>query len=301
MVPSLFASIQAREDIVAARIIDGKALAQQVRDRLAVESAAVLAKTGVKPGLATILVGDDPASHQYVKSKQKACDAAGIYIDDYKLPATTTQADLLALIEKKNVDPKVHGILVQLPLPKHIDSRVVLEAVSPAKDADGFHPYNFGRLVEGNPVFEACTPKGVIKMIESTGVGIEGKRAVVLGRSNIVGKPLALMLLQRNATVTICHSKTKDLAAVCREAELLLVAIGKAKFVTADMVREGAVVIDVGTNRWTDGKLCGDVDYEPVSQKAGWISPVPGGVGPMTIAMLLDNTVESAKRMAGMK
>ena len=221
---------------MAARIIDGKALAQQVRDRLAVESAAVLAKTGTKPGLATILVGDDPASHQYVKSKQKACDAAGIYIDDYKLPATTTQADLLALIEKKNADPKVHGILVQLPLPKHIDSRVVLEAVSPAKDADGFHPYNFGRLVEGNPVFEACTPKGVIKMIESTGVGIEGKRAVVLGRSNIVGKPLALMLLQRNATVTICHSKTKDLAAVCREAELLLVAIGKAKFVTADKI-----------------------------------------------------------------
>ena len=286
---------------MAARIIDGKALAQQVRDRLAVESAAVLAKTGVKPGLATILVGDDPASHQYVKSKQKACDAAGIYIDDYKLPATTTQADLLALIEKKNADPKVHGILVQLPLPKHIESRVVLEAVSPVKDADGFHPYNFGRLVEGNPVVEACTPKGVIKMIESTGVGIEGKRAVVLGRSNIVGKPLALMLLQRNATVTICHSKTKDLAAVCREAELLLVAIGKAKFVTADMVREGAVVIDVGTNRWTDGKLCGDVDYEPVSQKAGWISPVPGGVGPMAIAMLLDNTVESAKRLAGMK
>ena len=301
MVPSLFASIQAREDIVAARIIDGKALAQQVRDRLAVESAAVLAKTGIKPGLATILVGDDPASHQYVKSKQKACDAAGIYIDDYKLPATTTQADLLALIEKKNADPKVHGILVQLPLPKHIDSRVVLEAVSPAKDADGFHPYNFGRLVEGNPVFEACTPKGVIKMIESTGVGIEGKRAVVLGRSNIVGKPLALMLLQRNATVTICHSKTKDLAAVCREAELLLVAIGKAKFVTADMVREGAVVIDVGTNRWTDGKLCGDVDYEPVSQKAGWISPVPGGVGPMTIACLLYNTVRAACAIKGVK
>ena len=208
---------------------------------------------------------------------------------------------MLALIEKKNADPKIHGILVQLPLPKHIESRVVLEAVSPNKDADGFHPYNFGRLVEGSPVFEACTPKGVIKMIESIGVGIEGKRAVVLGRSNIVGKPLALMLLQRNATVTICHSKTKDLAAVCREAELLLVAIGKAKFVTADMVREGAVVIDVGTNRWTDGKLCGDVDFESVSQKAGWISPVPGGVGPMTIAMLLENTVESAKRQAGMK
>ncbi len=286
---------------MGARLIDGKALAQQVRDRLTIESAAVLAKTGVKPGLATILVGDDPASHQYVKSKQKACDAAGIYIDDHKLPASTTQAELLSLIEKMNADPKIHGILVQLPLPKHIESRVVLEAVSPDKDADGFHPYNFGRLVEGNPVFEACTPKGVIKMIESTGVGIEGKRAVVLGRSNIVGKPLALMLLQRNATVTICHSKTKDLPAVCREADLLLVAIGKAKFVTADMVKEGAMVIDVGTNRWTDGKLCGDVDFEAVSQKAGWISPVPGGVGPMTIAMLLENTVESAQRMAGMK
>ena len=285
---------------MAARLIDGKALALQVREGLIAQSASVLAKTGMKPGLATILVGDDPASHLYVKSKQKACDAAGIYIDDHKLPASTTQAELLALIAQENADPKIHGILVQLPLPKHIDSKVVLEAVSPDKDADGFHPYNFGRLVEGHPVFEACTPKGVIKMIESTGVNIEGKRAVVLGRSNIVGKPLALMLLQRNATVTICHSKTKDLPAVCREAELLLVAIGKAKFVTADMVREGAVVIDVGTNRLPDGKVVGDVDFEPVSQKAGWISPVPGGVGPMTIAMLLDNTVESAKRMAGM-
>lgn len=285
---------------MTARLIDGKALALQVRERLATESAAVFVKTGVKPGLATILVGDDPASHLYVKSKQKACDAAGIYIDDHKLPASTTQAELLALIEKENADPKIHGILVQLPLPKHIDSKVVLEAVSPDKDADGFHPYNFGRLIEGHPVFEACTPKGVIKMIESTGVSIEGKRAVVLGRSNIVGKPLALMLLQRNATVTICHSKTKDLPSVCREAELLLVAIGKAKFVTSDMVREGAVVIDVGTNRLPDGKVVGDVDFEPVSQKAGWISPVPGGVGPMTIAMLLDNTVESARRMAGM-
>jgi methylenetetrahydrofolate dehydrogenase (NADP+)/methenyltetrahydrofolate cyclohydrolase len=285
---------------VAARLIDGKALALQVRERLATESAAILARIGMKPGLATILVGDDPASHLYVKSKQKACDAAGIYIDDHKLPSSTTQAELLSLIGKMNADPKIHGILVQLPLPKHIDSKVVLEAVSPDKDADGFHPYNFGRLVEGHPVFEACTPKGVIKMIESTGVSIEGKRAVVLGRSNIVGKPLALMLLQRNATVTICHSKTKDLPAVCREAELLLVAIGKAKFVTADMVREGAVVIDVGTNRLPDGKVVGDVDFEPVSQKAGWISPVPGGVGPMTIAMLLDNTVESAKRMAGL-
>jgi methylenetetrahydrofolate dehydrogenase (NADP+) / methenyltetrahydrofolate cyclohydrolase len=286
---------------VAARLIDGKALAQQVRDRLAHASAELLAQKGIKPGLATILVGDDPASQIYVRNKQKACEMAGIHVDDHKLPASTTQADLLALIEKKNLDPRIHGILVQLPLPKHIDSRMVLEAVSPLKDADGFHPYNLGRLVEGHPVFEACTPKGVIKMIESAGVTIEGKRAVVVGRSNIVGKPLALMLLQRHATVTICHSKTKDLPAVCREAELLLVAIGKAKFVTADMVREGAVVIDVGTNKTPEGKLCGDVDFEPVSQKAGWISPVPGGVGPMTIAMLLENTVESARRMAGLK
>lgn len=285
---------------MAAQLIDGKALAQQVRDRLAREAAELLAQKGIKPGLATILVGEDPASQIYVRNKQKACEMAGIHVDDHKLPAGTTQAELLALIEKKNRDPQIHGILVQLPLPKHIDSKVILEAVSPLKDADGFHPYNLGRLVEGHPVFEACTPKGVIKMIESAGVTIEGKRAVVVGRSNIVGKPLALMLLQRHATVTICHSKTKDLPAVCREAELLLVAIGKAKFVTADMVREGAVVIDVGTNKTPEGKLCGDVDFEPVSRKASWISPVPGGVGPMTIAMLLENTVESAKRTAGL-
>ncbi len=286
---------------MAARLIDGKALAQQVRDGLAQASAELLAQKGIKPGLATILVGDDPASQIYVRNKQKACELAGIHVDDHKLSVSTTQAELLALIEKKNADPQIHGILVQLPLPKHIDSKVILEAVSPLKDADGFHPYNLGRLVEGHPVFEACTPKGVIKMIESTGVAMEGKRAVVVGRSNIVGKPLALMLLQRNATVTICHSKTKDLPAVCREADLLLVAIGKAKFVTADMVRDGAVVIDVGTNKTPEGKLCGDVDFEPVSQKASWISPVPGGVGPMTIAMLLENTVQSAKRAAGLK
>jgi methylenetetrahydrofolate dehydrogenase (NADP+)/methenyltetrahydrofolate cyclohydrolase len=289
------------EEIVAAKVIDGKALAQQVRDRLARDSAELFAQKSIKPGLATILVGDDPASHVYVRNKQKACELAGIYVDDHKLPASTTQVELLTLIEQKNTDPKIHGILVQLPLPKHIDSKVILEAVSPLKDADGFHPYNFGRLVEGHPIFEACTPKGVIKMIESTGITIEGKRAVVLGRSNIVGKPLALMLLQKNATVTICHSKTKDLPAVCREADLLLVAIGKAKFVTADMVREGAVVIDVGTNKTPEGKLCGDVDFDAVSQKAGWISPVPGGVGPMTIAMLLENTVESARRSVGLR
>ncbi|TAJ09583.1 MAG: bifunctional methylenetetrahydrofolate dehydrogenase/methenyltetrahydrofolate cyclohydrolase FolD [Nitrospirae bacterium] len=286
---------------MAARLIDGKALAQTIRDRIAAETKDLQAKTGVKPGLATILVGEDPASALYVRSKQKACEAAGIYIEDFKLPATTSQAELLALVEKMNHDPKIHGILVQLPLPKHIDTQVVLNAVTPMKDADGFHPYNLGRLVEGSPVFEACTPKGIIAMIDSTGVAIEGKRAVVVGRSTIVGKPVALMLLHRHATVTVCHSKTRDLPAVCREADILVVAIGKAKFVTADMIKEGAVVIDVGTNRLADGKFVGDVDFEPVSQKAGWISPVPGGVGPMTITMLLANTLESAKRTAGAK
>lgn len=285
---------------MAARLIDGKALAQTIRDRIAKDAAQVHAKTGIRPGLATILVGDDPASHLYVKNKQKACDAAGIFVDEHRLSASTTQDELLALIDKTNHDHRIHGILVQLPLPKQIDSRVILEAVSPVKDADGFHPYNIGRLVEGTPLFEACTPKGIIKMIESTGVSIEGKRAVVLGRSNIVGKPVALMLLHRHATVTVCHSKTRDLPAVCREADILVVAIGKARFVTADMVREGALVIDVGTNRLPDGKFVGDVDFEPVSQRAAWISPVPGGVGPMTITMLLDNTVESAKRTAGL-
>jgi methylenetetrahydrofolate dehydrogenase (NADP+)/methenyltetrahydrofolate cyclohydrolase len=284
---------------VAARLIDGKALAQSIRERIAKETAGLLARSGTRPGLATILVGDDPASSLYVRSKQKACDAAGIYVDDYKLPASTTQAELLALIEKKNADRNIHGILVQLPLPKHIDSKVVLDAVSPEKDADGFHPYNMGRLVEGTGLFTACTPKGVIKMIDSTDVAIEGKRAVVVGRSNIVGKPAALLLLHRNATVTVCHSKTRDLSAVCREADILVVAIGRAKFVTADMVREGAVVIDVGQNRLENGTFVGDVDFGPVSERAGWITPVPGGVGPMTIAMLLDNTLESAKRFAG--
>ena len=283
---------------VAAQLIDGKILSQGVRDKIAQEAASLFARSGIKPGLAAILVGDDPASHLYVKNKEKACEAVGIYVADHKLPASTTQEELLTLIDKVNRDPQIHGILVQLPLPKQIDSKVVLNAVSPDKDADGFHPYNIGRLVEGNPVFEACTPKGVIKMIESTGIGIEGKRAVVLGRSNIVGKPVALMLLHRNATVTVCHSKTKDLPAVCREAEILVVAIGKPKFVTADMVREGAVVVDVGVNRGADGKFVGDVDFESVSAKASWISPVPGGVGPMTIAMLLQNTLESAQRAA---
>jgi methylenetetrahydrofolate dehydrogenase (NADP+)/methenyltetrahydrofolate cyclohydrolase len=285
---------------VPARLIDGKALAQGIRERIAKDVVELRAKTGIRPGLAAILVGDDPASKLYVKNKQKACDAAGIYVDEHKLAPSTTQAELLALIEKVNADPEVHGILVQLPLPKQIDSKVILDAVSPLKDADGFHPYNMGRLVEGTAMFTPCTPKGVIKMIDSTGVAIEGKRAVVVGRSNIVGKPTALLLMHRNATVTVCHSKTRDLPAVCREAEILVVAIGKARFLTGDMVRAGAVVVDVGVNRLADGTFVGDVDFGPVSERAGWISPVPGGVGPMTIAMLLENTLESAKRFAGM-
>ena len=284
---------------MAARLIDGKALAQGIRERIAKDVAELHAQTAIRPGLAAILVGDDPASKLYVKNKEKACDAADIYVDEHKLPASTTQAELLALIEKVNADPKIHGILVQLPLPKQIDSKVILDAVSPLKDADGFHPYNMGRLVEGVPMFTPCTPKGVIKMIESTGVAIEGKRAVVVGRSNIVGKPAALLLMHRHATVTVCHSKTRDLPAVCREAEIMVVAIGKAKFVTANMVRDGAVVVDVGVNRLENGAFVGDVDFGPVSEKASWISPVPGGVGPMTIAMLLENTLESAKRFAG--
>ena len=285
---------------MAARLIDGKVLAQEIREGIAKEVTDLHARTGVRPGLAAILVGDDPASHIYVKNKKKACDTAGIYVDEHQLSASTTQSELLALIGKMNTDPKIHGILVQLPLPKQIDSKVILDAVLPQKDVDGFHPYNIGRLVEGMALFTPCTPKGVIKMIESTGVAIEGKRAVIVGRSNIVGKPVALLLMHRNATVTVCHSKTLNLAAVCREAEILVVAIGKAHFVTGDMVREGAVVVDVGVNRQGDGKLVGDVDFTPASKRAGWISPVPGGVGPMTIAMLMENTLESAKRAAGL-
>ena len=281
-----------------AQLIDGKTLAQDLRQGIAVDVESLVGRTGVRPGLAVVLVGDDPASAIYVRNKKKACDAAGLYVDDHTLPATTTQAELLGLIDRLNADPKIHGILVQLPLPSQIDSQTVLDAVSPEKDADGFHPYNIGRLVTGDPLFVPCTPKGVIRMIESTGEAIEGKRAVVLGRSNIVGKPVAMLLLHRHATVTICHSRTKDLPGLCREADILVAAIGKAQFVKADMVKPGAVVIDVGINRLDDGRLVGDVDFEPVKERAGWLSPVPGGVGPMTIAMLLANTVEAAERMA---
>jgi len=284
---------------VVAHLIDGKALALSIREQIGKDVAQLADQTHVRPGLAAILVGDDPASAMYVKNKKAACGKAGLYVDENKLPASTTESELLALIEKMNADPKIHGILVQLPLPKHIDSKVILEAVSPEKDVDGFHPYNVGRLVGSDPVFIPCTPKGVMRMIESIGQTIEGKRAVVIGRSNIVGKPVALLLMHANATVTVCHSRTKDLPAVCREADIVVAAIGRAHFVTRDMIREGAIVIDVGINRLEDGRLVGDVDFESVKEQAGWITPVPGGVGPMTIAMLLQNTLESAKRFAG--
>lgn len=279
-----------------AHIIDGKALAQTIREGIAEEVRVLEKDTGITPGLAAVLVGDDPASAVYVKNKKIACEKAGLYPQEHLLPASTTQEALLKLIHQLNEDSRIHGILVQLPLPPAIDSQAILQAVSPEKDVDGFHPVNVGRLVEGNPVFIPCTPKGVLQMIDSTGQDIAGKRAVVIGRSNIVGKPVAMLLLHRHATVTICHSRTKDLPGVVREADIVIAAIGKPRFVTADMVKEGAVVIDVGINRLADGKLVGDVDFDRVKEQAGWITPVPGGVGPMTIAMLLQNTLESAKR-----
>lgn len=283
---------------MSAQLIDGKTLAQEIRQEIAKDIELLVGQTGVCPGLAVVLVGDDPASAVYVRNKKKACDTAGLYVDDHALPATTTQEELLKLIDQLNNDPKIHGILVQLPLPSQIDSQTVLNTVLPDKDADGFHPYNIGRLVAGDPVFVPCTPKGVMRMIESTGQSVKGKRAVILGRSNIVGKPVAMLLMHQHATVTICHSRTTDLPGMCKEADILVAAIGKAQFVKSDMVKPGAIVIDVGINRLDDGRLVGDVDFEPVKEVAGWLSPVPGGVGPMTIAMLLANTLEGAKRAA---
>ena len=283
---------------MAAQLIDGKNLAQNIRDGIGRDVQALEAQTGVRPGLAVVLVGEDPASAVYVRNKKKACDTAGLYVADHHLSAETSQAELLTLVDQLNADPKIHGILVQLPLPAHIEGEAVLNAIAPDKDVDGFHPYNIGRLVAGEPVFVPCTPKGVVRMIESTGEPIAGKKAVVVGRSNIVGKPVAMLLLHQHATVTMCHSRTRDLPAVCREADILVAAIGKPRFVTRDMVKEGAIVLDVGINRLDDGRLVGDVDFEPVRERAGWISPVPGGVGPMTIAMLLANTLEGARRTA---
>jgi methylenetetrahydrofolate dehydrogenase (NADP+)/methenyltetrahydrofolate cyclohydrolase len=283
---------------MTARIIDGKTIAQEVRAEWKLRADALKAR-GITPGLAVIIVGEDAASKVYVANKVKACAELGLHSEHIALPADTSEATLLAKIAELNADKKIHGILVQLPVPKHINSEKVLNAVSPDKDVDGFHPVNVGALSTGNMRFAPCTPCGSMKLLEKAGVSIEGKHAVVIGRSNIVGKPMAMMLLQANATVTICTSKTVDLAKFTRDADILVVAIGKAKMVTGDMIKPGAAVIDVGMNRDEHGKLCGDVDFESAKEVAGWITPVPGGVGPMTITMLVANTVQSAERAAG--
>ena len=278
-----------------AKLIDGKALAARVKAEAAAEAAALKAK-GVTPCLAVVLVGEDPASQVYVRGKAKDCGECGIDSRVIRLPEATTQAELLALVAELAADRAVNGILVQLPLPAHIDEKAVIDAIPPEKDVDGFSPVNVGRMQIGEPCYLPCTPAGCVRMIESTGTSIDGKHAVVIGRSNIVGKPAAILLLGKNATVTICHSHTKNLRELCQSADILVAAVGKAGFVTGDMVKPGAVVIDVGTNRDENGKLCGDVDTESVGEKAAWITPVPGGVGPMTIAMLMHNTLLSAQK-----
>ena len=280
---------------MSAHIIDGNALAQHWREQVARDCVALQAR-GVKPGLAVLLVGDNPASQVYVRNKVKACEQAGLHSVLEQLPADLSESDLLARVEALNRDPLIHGILVQLPLPAHIDAHKVIEAIDPAKDVDGFHVASAGALMTGMPGFWPCTPHGCMKMLESIGYTLSGKHAVVIGRSNIVGKPMALMLLAQNATVTICHSRTVNLKALTRQADVIVAAVGQRNTVTADMVKPGAVVIDVGMNRNEAGKLCGDVDFEAVRHIAGHITPVPGGVGPMTIAMLLVNTLESARR-----
>src|SRR3990172_6436678 len=284
------------ENVKTARIINGKEIAAQVRAELKSEIQALKESSGVTPGLTVVLVGENPASVVYVRNKAKACEEVGIRSTQHKMPGTTTQAELLKLIKELNASKEVHGILVQLPLPKQINEEAILEEISPLKDVDGFHPYNMGRLMIGNPLLQPCTPFGVMRLIDSTGVDLAGKEAVVVGRSNIVGKPMAMMLLRRNATVTIWHSKTKDLADRIAKADVVVAAVGRAEFVKGDWIKEGAVVIDVGINRTPEGKLVGDVDFEGASLRAGFITPVPGGVGPMTIAMLLKNTVEAAKK-----
>ena len=278
--------------------IDGKAVAAQVRAQVAQDAAALKAR-GVQPGMAVVLVGDDPASKIYVNNKKKACAETGIYSEEHILPAETTQEELLALIEKLNADEKIHGILVQSPLPKHLDEKLVVEHIDPRKDVDAFHAYNVGRIMIGDYTFLPCTPAGVIELIRSAGVVIEGKSCVVVGRSNIVGKPMAMLLLHCNGTVTICHSRTKNLAEICRGADILVAAVGRAKMITADMVKPGAVVIDVGMNRDENGRLCGDVDFDAVEPVASYITPGPGGVGPMTIAMLMKNAVRAAELQCG--
>jgi len=284
---------------LSARIIDGKAIAEEVRQEVR-EEVARLKERGILPGLAVILVGDDPASKTYVRNKERASRDAGIHSEVYRLPADTPEHEVLRLIGELNARPEISGILLQHPVPGHIDERRCFDAISPEKDVDGFHPVNQGRLLIGEKCFVPCTPRGILHLLDRTGVDLKGKRAVVVGRSNIVGKPVALLLLSRHATVTICHSRTQDLAAETRAADVLVVAIGKARAIRGDMVKPGAVVIDVGVNP-EDGKLVGDVDFESAVEVASAITPVPGGVGPMTIAMLLKNTLEAARRQAGLE
>ena len=282
---------------MSARIIDGAAMAREVLGELQ-GRAAHLAQLGRPAGLAVLLVGDDPASAVYVRSKERACRDAGVRTFDTRLPAATTEQELLQRIDGLNADPQVHGILVQLPLPAHIKAVRVLQRIDAAKDVDGFNWRNLGALLDGHAALAPCTPSGVMVMLERSGIAIAGRHAVVLGRSSIVGKPAALMLLERNATVTICHSRTTDLAAITREADILVAAVGRPRMVTADMIKAGAAVIDVGINRTPDGKLCGDVDFEAVCSRAGWITPVPGGVGPMTVAMVIANVIAAAEQAA---
>lgn len=277
-----------------AQIIDGKLVSKEVRQRVSKETEELKSK-GVTPGLAVIIVGDDPASQVYVKNKEKACEEVGFYSEKFSLPADTTQEELNNLVKELNNNPKINGILCQLPLPKHLDDKEVINLIDPIKDVDAFHPVNVGEIMIGDYSFLPCTPAGVMELIHHTGVEISGKKAVVIGRSNIVGKPMAMLLLHENATVEITHSKTVNLKEITKTADILVAAIGKAKFVTADMVKDGAVVIDVGMNRDENGKLCGDVDFENVKDKCSFITPVPGGVGPMTISMLMQNTLTAAK------
>ncbi len=284
-----------------AHLIDGKAIAKQVRTEIAEKAKAFGALHGYMPGLAVVLVGEDPASQVYVRNKAKACEEVGFYSETHRLPATTTQEELEALIDRLNGDKKIHGILVQLPLPKHLDEESILLRIDPHKDVDAFHPYNVGKIMIGNYSFLPCTPAGVMVLLERSGIEIAGKKCVVVGRSNIVGKPMAMLLLHANGTVTVCHSRTRELAATCREADILICAIGKAEFFGADMVKEGAVVIDVGMNRNAEGKLVGDVDFAAVEPLASYITPVPGGVGPMTITMLMQNTLTAAEQSAVQK
>ncbi|MDE5754482.1 MAG: bifunctional methylenetetrahydrofolate dehydrogenase/methenyltetrahydrofolate cyclohydrolase FolD [Oscillospiraceae bacterium] len=283
-----------------ANLIDGKQVSTAVKEQVRQETEKLAETYGKRPGLAVVIVGNNPASRVYVNNKKKACETVGFQSFEYALPEDTTQEELLELVQTLNADPSVNGILVQLPVPEQIDDKAIINAISSEKDVDAFHPENVGRIMIGDYAFLPCTPAGVMELIDFTGVEISGKKCVVIGRSNIVGKPMAMLLLHRSGTVTICHSRTQDLASVTRQADILVAAVGKANFVTADMVKEGAVVIDVGMNRLENGKLCGDVNFAEVEPKASWITPVPGGVGPMTIAMLMKNTLTAFKKQNGL-